>query len=242
MPNDATTWHRSAEWLRPGVRTVFEMVNDHVPRGGSPRTASRRRGDRPRRRLRHDGAAARRRAASRPPRRAWATCCPDPARSPFLSEPAHLDDPYFRWGVQVDDLGLQQVLELWAGRGVRAGADLVGAASSPTPVTTAAGRGRSWPARRCGSPTPGSSRSSTTSTGSGCIDEVTFLLTADHGFEGADPDRHRLLAAGPGRARPALPRRGARVRLPALSRPLAQARRPWPRESGSPRTTPPTRC
>ena len=40
VPNDAETWHRSAEWLRPGVRTVFEMVNDHVPQAGSPRTAS----------------------------------------------------------------------------------------------------------------------------------------------------------------------------------------------------------
>ena len=37
-----TTWHRSGEWLRPGVRTVFEMVHDNVPAriDGSPRTAS----------------------------------------------------------------------------------------------------------------------------------------------------------------------------------------------------------
>jgi phosphonoacetate hydrolase len=40
VPNDASTWHRSAEWLRPAVRTVFEMVNDAVPAGGAPRTAS----------------------------------------------------------------------------------------------------------------------------------------------------------------------------------------------------------
>ena len=37
VPNDETTWHRSAEWLHGGARTVFEMVNDHVaparPRG-----------------------------------------------------------------------------------------------------------------------------------------------------------------------------------------------------------------
>src|SRR3954470_12442258 len=30
VPNDETTWHRSAEWLRPGVRTVYEMVANHV--------------------------------------------------------------------------------------------------------------------------------------------------------------------------------------------------------------------
>ncbi|HEX3004584.1 MAG TPA: alkaline phosphatase family protein, partial [Angustibacter sp.] len=42
VPNDATTWHRSSEWLRPGVRTVFEAVHDAVPArlDGSPRTAS----------------------------------------------------------------------------------------------------------------------------------------------------------------------------------------------------------
>ena len=40
VPNDASTWHRSAEWLRPGVRTVFEMVNDTVTQDGAPRTAS----------------------------------------------------------------------------------------------------------------------------------------------------------------------------------------------------------
>ena len=26
VPNDETTWHRSAEWLRPGVATVFETL------------------------------------------------------------------------------------------------------------------------------------------------------------------------------------------------------------------------
>ncbi len=40
VPNDATTWHRCAEWLRPSVRTVFEMVADHVDFQGFPRTAS----------------------------------------------------------------------------------------------------------------------------------------------------------------------------------------------------------
>ena len=26
VPNDSTTWHRASEWLRPGVRTVFERL------------------------------------------------------------------------------------------------------------------------------------------------------------------------------------------------------------------------
>jgi hypothetical protein len=38
---------------------------------------------------------------------------PPPERSPFPGRPGHLADPYFRWAVQVDDMGLQQVLQLW---------------------------------------------------------------------------------------------------------------------------------
>ena len=48
VPNDESTWHRSAEWLRPRVRTVFEMVNDHVDSAGRPRTACVDEADRPR--------------------------------------------------------------------------------------------------------------------------------------------------------------------------------------------------
>ena len=40
VPNDETTWHRSGEWLKPSVRTVFEMVHDVVEPGAGPRTAS----------------------------------------------------------------------------------------------------------------------------------------------------------------------------------------------------------
>ena len=44
VPNDASTWHRSAEWLRPAVRTVFEMVNDAVPPGDAAHRLRRRAG------------------------------------------------------------------------------------------------------------------------------------------------------------------------------------------------------
>ena len=45
VPNDQTTWHRSADWLRPAARTVFEMVAKHSPAGdgASGRRASTRR-------------------------------------------------------------------------------------------------------------------------------------------------------------------------------------------------------
>ena len=107
--------------------------------------------------------------------------------SPFLSDRTFLDDAYFRWGVQVDDLGLAAGAPSCAPTRPYAAAHLVGATSSPTPVTTAAARGRSM-ARD-------SLRQSDARLGVfldhleglGVLDEVAFLLTADHGFEGADP-------------------------------------------------------
>ncbi len=40
VPNDQSTWHRSADWLRPAARTIFEMVAKHSPAGdGAIRTA-----------------------------------------------------------------------------------------------------------------------------------------------------------------------------------------------------------
>jgi phosphonoacetate hydrolase len=51
---------------------------------------------------------------TRESRQALTDQLPDPHTSPFNVDPAHLEDPYFSWGVQVDDLGLQQIRQLWA--------------------------------------------------------------------------------------------------------------------------------
>jgi phosphonoacetate hydrolase len=185
VPNDAETWHRSAEWLRPGVRTVFEMVNDHVPQGDSPRTASV---DEAIDRGADYGTMALLRAAGgfEAATSAAEGLLPEPERSPFLSRSEHLADPYFRWAVQVDDMGLQQVLQLWES-----------AETAPTltwwaSVVTDAGH-------HGGGPRSDMSRESLRQSDArlvaflehleriGVVDEVTFLLTADHGFEGSDP-------------------------------------------------------
>ena len=186
VPNDAETWHRSAEWLRPGVRTVFEMVNDHVRQGSSPRTASV---DEAIDRGADYGTMALLRAAGgfESATTGRGDLLPDPTRSPFLREPGHLADAYFRWGVQVDDLGLQQVLQLWET-----------AEDAPTltwwaNVVTDAGH-------HGGGPRSAIARASLRQSDArlvvfldhleqlGVLEEVTFLLTADHGFEGADPE------------------------------------------------------
>ena len=185
VPNDASTWHRSADWLRPGVRTVFEMVNDHVAQGDSPRTASV---DEAIDRGADYGTMALLRAAGGfdAATSAGGGLLPDPQTSPFVQRPDHLADSYFRWGVQVDDMGLQQVLQLWEG------ADAAPTLTWWANVVTDAGH-------HGGGPRSQMARDSLRQSDArlvtfldhlerlGVLDEVTFLLTADHGFEASDP-------------------------------------------------------
>jgi phosphonoacetate hydrolase len=185
VPNDATTWHRSAEWLRPSVRTVFELVNDIVPQRSSPRTASvneavDRGAD--------YGTMALLRAVGgfEAATSGGLGLLPEPARSPFLTEPAYLDDAYYRWAVQVDDAGLQQVLELW--ESADTAPTLTWWANTVTDAGHHAGGPRSAIARE-------SLRQSDARLAVfldhleelEVVEEVTFVLTADHGFEASDP-------------------------------------------------------
>lgn len=180
VPNDATTWHRSAEWLRPGTATVFEQlraarpgsrsvcVNEAVERGADVSTMQL---------VRASGSD---RGAN-----ALDDALPDPLTSPFLGERAHLDDSYFRWGTRVDDAGLMQVLAQWQDP-----------AQAPaltwwSHVVTDAGH-------HAGGPRSVIARDSLRDADRrlqallghldalGVTEDVTFLLTADHGFEGAD--------------------------------------------------------
>ena len=184
VPNDESTWHRSAEWLRPGVRTVYEMVADHVDFQGFPRTAS------------IDEAIDRgsdystmqviRESGSGNGAGGLGDRLPPADQSPFLGDRAFLDDGYFRWGVSVDDLGLGQVRELFTDP-----ARMPRLTWWANVVTDAGHHGagpRSAMARD-------SFRQSDARLGVfldhlealGVFDDVAFLLTADHGFEGADP-------------------------------------------------------
>ncbi|WP_406829869.1 alkaline phosphatase family protein [Pedococcus sp. KACC 23699] len=96
VPNDAATWHRSAEWLRPSVRTVFEMVNDHAGERSSARTASvdeaiDRGAD-------YGTMALLRQVGGFDAATGQGGVLPDAAASPFLTNPQHLGDSYFHWG------------------------------------------------------------------------------------------------------------------------------------------------
>ncbi|WP_295698785.1 alkaline phosphatase family protein [Lapillicoccus sp.] len=184
VPNDASTWHRSSEWLRPGVRTVFEMVGDAVPSGAGARTASvdeaidRGADYSTMQRIRASGNAAGAGGLNAE--------LPDPRASPFVVDPAMLADASVSWAVQVDDLGLQQVLQLWAAP-----------ESAPrltwwANIVTDAGHHAAGPRSEIARATM---RQSDARLGvfldrleqQGVLDEVAIVLTADHGFEGSDP-------------------------------------------------------
>ncbi|MBK8757147.1 MAG: alkaline phosphatase family protein [Actinomycetales bacterium] len=177
VPNDETTWHRSAEWLRPGVRTVFEMVpgftasvDEAIDRGAGYSTMGIIRAS-------SSGAGAGGLGDRLPPA----------DTSPFLRDAALLEDPYFRWGVSVDDLGLEQVRGLYAG-GLESAPKLTWWANVVTDAGHHGGGPRSEAARAA-------LRQSDARLGVmladlerlGMLDEMAVILTADHGFEGADP-------------------------------------------------------
>ena len=180
--NDATTWHRTAEWLRPGVTTVFELVrrshpsaptacvNEPVDRGADYSTMQL---------IRDTGAAD---GAT-----SLASALPDPAASIHLHNRAHVADGYYAWATQVDDAGLDQVLTLW--NRPSSAPLLTWWSSSVTDAGHHAGGPRSEIAQD-------SLRDADHRLGAfldhldwlGMTDDVIVILTADHGFEGADPD------------------------------------------------------
>ena len=183
VPNDASTWHRSAEWLRPGVRTMYELVaaarpgavtasvDEPVDRGASYSTMAL---------LRAAGAGPSGGAD-------LAALLPDPRESPHASKDwVDVDAGYARWSA-VDDAGLAQVLQLFGS-----------AAEAPaltwwnTTVTDAG--------HHAGGPRSPIARAALRDSDRrleafldrldelGLAEDTTVLLTADHGFEAADPD------------------------------------------------------
>lgn len=182
-PNDSSTWHRSAEWLEPGVRTVFELlaahrgdlavpsasVNEAIDRGAAFSTMAM---------IRASGSASGAAGLDE--------LLPDPATSPYLGNAAHLADGYFSWCTQVDDVALQLVLQLW--ESVRTAPALTWWANTVTDAGHHAGGPRSPIARDSFRDADRRLQAFLDRLDAlGVTDDVTFLLTADHGFEAADP-------------------------------------------------------
>jgi hypothetical protein len=180
VPNDESTWHRSAEWLRPGVVTVFEQVaaarpgahtasvNEPIDRGAGYSTMAL---------IRANGAAG---------ARGLSASLPDPRTSPLASQAYVAADPTYALWTQIDDAGLQQMLDLFASAAAAPG--LAWWNSTLTDAGHHAGGPRSPIARAamCDSDRRLGVFLHHLET-LGILEETVILLTADHGFEGADP-------------------------------------------------------
>ena len=171
VPNSNATWHRSMDWLRPGVTTVFQRVpgrtacvNDPVDVGADYSTFDL---------IRNGGGAS-----------AMLATLPDPATDPLTSKD-FLDDADYAWSSQVDGAGLTQVLDLWS--------------EDDPPSFTWWNTTLTDSAHHAGGPCSPIARAGLRDADArlgawldvleerGLLDTTTILLTADHGMEKADP-------------------------------------------------------
>jgi hypothetical protein len=176
LTNDARTWHRWSDWLAPGVKTVFEQVrgstvcvNEPADSGAGYSTFALVRDSGP-----SDGASG------------MNSLLPDPAVDAHATQRWVGSRSDYAWSTSVDAIGLTQMLELFPSRD-----DAPRLAWWNTLLTDTghhAGGPHSEIAhdamldadRRLGVFLDHLERI-------GLIDRTTFLLTADHGSEGADP-------------------------------------------------------
>jgi hypothetical protein len=176
VPNSSTSWHRAMDWMRPGVRTVFERlpagarsacINEPVDTGATYSTFGL---------IRDSGTAG---------TGGLAATLPAASDDPHATQQLVGESGDYAWGTQIDAAGLEQVLTLW-----REG--------EPPRLTwwnttlTDTGHHAGGP----GSPVARASmQDSDRRLGvwldlveqRGLTDDVVVLLTADHGSEGADP-------------------------------------------------------
>jgi len=186
VPNDAANWHRAMDWLRPGVRTVFEQVsarrpdamtacvNDPVDRGATYSTFAlvRAAGD--------QGGAPE--AA-----RSLRSALPDPALDPQATQSYVAASPDYAWGSQVDGLGLAQVLQLWSEPAVAPA--LTWWNTTLTDTGHHGGGPRSPMARASLADADRRLGVFLDRLAEVCqLDDTVVLLTGDHGSEAADPD------------------------------------------------------
>lgn len=176
VTNHSVSWHRAAEWLRPGVRTVWERlpagalgacINEPMDRGATYSTFAL---------VRESGSAG------------------SGSISDFLppaADDAHATQEHvaangdYAWGTQVDAIGLVQVLDLWR--------------EGTPPALTWWNTTLTDGAHHAGGPGSAIARAGLVDAdrrlgvwldlveARGLLDDVVVLLTADHGMQGADP-------------------------------------------------------
>jgi hypothetical protein len=182
VTNTATAWHLAEGWMHPQASTVFDLVartdpqastlcvNEAIDRGASASTMQL---------IRAAGTSGGADDLEH--------LLPDPAASAFLESADVLDDPYYVHCTRVDDAGLQQVLQAW--QRVEAAPRLTWWSATVTDAGHHAGGPRSAVARQSMREADRRLQALLAHLDSlGVTDEVAFLLTADHGFEGSDPN------------------------------------------------------
>lgn len=181
IANDAATWHRACDQLRDGVGTVFEAVtaarpgavtacvNEPIDRGAGYSTFGLVRV------MASEGGAS-----------GLGDHLPPAEGDPHASYHWCVEDKDYVWSTRVDALGLTQIRQLWA--------DPAGPPALTWWNTTLTDTGHHG-----GGPYSPESRAALGDAdrrlgafldlldGAGLFEETTFLLTADHGSEGADP-------------------------------------------------------
>jgi phosphonoacetate hydrolase len=176
LANDISTWHHACDLLRPGVRTVFEVcdgmatacVNEPIDRGAGYSTFELIRQAGP-----SDGA------------RGMRSALPPAGDDRYATAEFVASDPDYAWSTQVDAFGLEQVVQQ------------LSAAAPPALLwwnTTLTDTGHHG-----GGPYSLQARAALADTDrrlgvvidllerQGRIERTAFLLTGDHGSEGADP-------------------------------------------------------
>jgi hypothetical protein len=176
VPNSSATWHHAMDFLRPGVRTVFERlpagarsacINEPVDTGATYSTFAL---------VRETGRAGTGSLSD------W---LPRAADDPHASQQHVGTHPDYAWATQVDAIGLTQVLDLWR--------------TGEPPRLTWWNTTLTDSGHHAGGPGSDIARDSLRDADRrlgvwldlveerGLLDDVVVLLTADHGMEGADP-------------------------------------------------------
>lgn len=175
LANDAATWHRACDLLRPAVRTVFEAVgggacvNEPIDRGADYSTFGLVRASG------QSGGAG-----------ALSDALPPAADDTLADQSWVAREGHYAWSSQVDALGLTQVCQLWS---AEPGPPRLTWWNTTLTDTGHHGGGPYSPESRA------ALRDADRRLGAfldlldaqGLTEHVAFLLTADHGSEGADP-------------------------------------------------------
>jgi hypothetical protein len=174
LTNDARTWHRWSDWLAPDVKTVFERVAGHTACINEPADSG----------ADYSTFALIRDTGSSGGADDMNSLLPDPAADPHTTKD-FVSNKDYAWSSSVDAAGLTQMLDMWPSR-------------SEAPALTWWNTLLTDTGHHEGGPHSDVAHAAMRDADArlgvfldhldriDALDSTTFLLTADHGSEGAD--------------------------------------------------------